>query len=160
MPFFDAITKFAESQSVAQTGAGGTLFPGTYELDFEETILPPSVLGGAAGVAAQTQDYPDKGMGSPLVVRFEVNTAVVGGTSIAFCLCFDTTTRVPSSAPTIVMWTAPILVAALTIGCYIPEIKIPDQHARFCNVGYYIIGTTSAGNVTAYLDIATGLRHR
>src|SRR5664280_1306975 len=74
-----------------------------------------------------------------------------------FCLCFDTATCVPSTAPTVLIQTRAFTVAELTVGCYIPELKIPDQHARFMNVGYYIIGTPTVGTVTAYIDITTCL---
>jgi hypothetical protein len=152
MPMSDAYLHFSKSQSLAGlAGSSGTLFPGTYELDFETTVLPDGLT---------TQAYPDKGSGSPLVVRFQIEVAPTVATYISFCLCFDTATCVPSTAPTIVVQTAPIAVSALTVGAYIPELKIPDQHARFMNVGYYIVGTPGVGTVTAYIDITTGQRHR
>lgn len=152
MPMSDAFLHFSASQSLAGlAGGGGTLFPGTYELDFETTVLPDGVT---------TQAYPDKGAGSPLVVRFNIEVQPTVATSIAFCLCFDTASCAPSSAPTVLVQTRAFTIAELTVGCYIPELKIPDEHARFCNVGYYIIGTPGVGTVTAYIDIDTGKRHR
>jgi hypothetical protein len=57
--------------------------------------------------------------------------------------------------------TAPILVTALTAGAYIPELKIPDQHARFSNVNFVVaVQTITAGKITAYIDVVTGMRHR
>jgi hypothetical protein len=164
MPLIDSQLVLAWEVALAQTGSTGAQFSTSVELDFETTVLPPSVAGGSAAVAAQTQAYPDKGAGSPLVVRFLITTVVAGGTSIAFCLCFDTTTQtgnnaLSSSTSTIVARTGPIAIATLVAG-YTCELAIPDQHARFMNVNTYVIGTVSSGNFTAWIDIARGLRHR
>ena len=161
MPLFDNSLIFCEASTFAvQTGSTGTQFIATYELDFESTVLPPSVVGGAAGIAAQTQNYPDKGSGSLLVCRIQITTAFVGGTSVRFQLCFDTSTRTGGTTGTAVVQTGDIAIADLSIGAYVAELKVPDRHARFCNFAAFVIGTTSAGAVTAYLDIATGQGHR
>ena len=163
MPLFDAFHKFSDEQSLGGEGTGTVV--GTNELQFEITNLPAGVTGGQAGVDAQVQAYPDKGSGSPLVVRFLVTTTFTsgGGGYVAFALCFDTTTKAGgTSSGTIQVKTAPISVDLLVAGVYIPELKIPDQHARYCNVNYVISGATIgvAGKVSAFLDIATGYRHR
>jgi hypothetical protein len=165
MPLFDYSLMLAWEFALANVGSTGAQFAGQNELDFESTTFPWSVNSGATAVTAMTQAYPDKGSGAPLVVRIQITTAVVGGTSVRFCLCFDTTTQVAtgqgaSSSQTIVMQTGDIAVASLTAGAYVPEIKIPDRHARFCNLNTYLIGTVTQGAYTAYVDIATGMRHR
>jgi hypothetical protein len=145
---FDAVTKFSDAQALS--GLTGNQ-PATYELDFEETVLPDGVT---------TQDYPDKGAGSPLVVRFLISVAATTGTSVAFALCFDTATCHGGNAPTVLIQTRAFLEAELTVGAYIPELKVPDMHARFCNVVYIITGDPGALVVSTFLDIATGMRHR
>jgi hypothetical protein len=162
MPLFDSSLIFCDASTfVQQTGSGGTQFISTYEIDFETTVLPPTVTGGSAGSSGLTQAYPDKGSGSPLVVRINITTSITGGTSIRFQLCFDTTTQTGGTTATTVVQTADLTIGSATAaGAYIPELKVPDRHARFCNFAVYVIGTTSAGAVTAYLDIATGYRHR
>jgi hypothetical protein len=162
-PLFDAKLKFSDAQSLA--GLGPSTVVGDSELDFETCNFPESVNTGSAAVSALTDVHPDKGVGSPLVVRFVVAVAFTsgGGASVAFALCFDTATKAGgTSSGTIVVQTAPISVDLLTLGAYIPELKIPDQHAKFCNVNYVISGAAVgvAGKITAYVDIASGLRGR
>jgi hypothetical protein len=138
MPMFDAYLTLSDTQSLA--GVASTTAYGTYELDFE-------------------QAYPDKGAGSPLVVRFIVMTTFTVATYVQFALCFDATTQVPTPSATIVVETAPIAVSTLVQG-YSFELKIPDEHLQFMNVAYLTTGTPGAGAITAYVDINTGLRHR
>lgn len=154
MPMFDAYLKYCDALDFTSQGVGTLI--GTNEIDFEETVLPDGVT---------TLDYPDKGSGSPLVVRFMCTTSFTSANStatVAFALCFDTATKAGgTSAGTIVVQTAPILVTALTAGAYIPELKIPDQHARFSNVNFVVaVQTITAGAITAYIDVVTGMRHR
>jgi hypothetical protein len=162
MPIFDNQLIFCDTSTFCQqVGAGGTQFISTYELDFESTTLPPGVTGGAAGVSAQTQAYPDKGSGSILVCRILITADITGGTSIRFQLCFDTSTQTGGTTATTVVQTADLTIGTATkAGAYVPELKVPDEHARFCNFAVYVIGTTAAGSVTAFLDIVPGMRHR
>ena len=137
MPMFDKSLTFSYNQSLA--GVASTTAIGQYELDFE-------------------MQYPDKGAGSPLVVRFVVATAFTVATSVSFALCFDSTTQVTGS-PSIVVTTPLIPIATLVQG-YTFELKVPDEHLQFMNVLYTTSGTPGAGAITAYMDINTGIRHR
>jgi hypothetical protein len=54
-----------------------------------------------------------------------------------------------------------ISASTLIKGCYLPEFKIPDQHMQYLRL-YYTAGTENfnAGAITAYIDIASGMRGR
>jgi hypothetical protein len=169
MPFLDADLILAWEFSVAHAGSTGTQYATQYELDFETIVLPTTVSAGATAAGLLTSAYPDKGMGSPLVVRFIITTAIAtsNAATIAFCLCFDSTVQTgtnqgATSTATIAVQTGPITVSAANtgVGCYIPELKIPDMHLRYMTVNVIVVNTTSAGNVTAFIDAGTGMRHR
>ena len=138
MPMFDHNLTLSDQQSLA--GVASTTAYGQNELDFEVA-------------------YPDKGMGSPLVVRFLVTTTFTVATSVSFALCFDATTQAPSPSATQVVTTGAIPIATLVAG-YTFELKVPDEHLQFMNVAYTTVGTPGAGAITAFIDINTGLRHR
>jgi hypothetical protein len=144
---FDNLLTLSYNQSLV--GVASTTAQGTYELDFE------TATNSASSV---TNLGPDKGMGSPLVVRFVIGTTFTVATSVSFALCFDTVTKT-GGGPTVVVTTPAIPIATLIQG-YVFELKVPDMHAAFMNVLYTTVGTPGAGTVTAYMDIATGLRHR
>jgi hypothetical protein len=134
----DAKLHFSNSQSLA--GVATTDAYGTYELDFETA-------------------YPDKGSGSPLVVRFLIMTSFTVATSVAFSICFDATSQATAGGGTVVATTGAIAIATLIAG-YSFELKVPDEHLQYMNVKYTTVGTPGVGAVSAYLDIDTGLRHR
>jgi len=138
MPMNDAKLYLSTAQSLA--GVASATAYGEYELDFE---------------VAQ----PDKGMGSPLVVRFLITTSFTVATSVQFFLCFDAATQATAGGGTPVVETPAIVIATLVAG-YSFELKIPDQHLRYMNVAYTTVGTPGAGAVSAWLDTCTGFRHR
>jgi hypothetical protein len=144
MPMYDNLLVLTKQQSLA--GVASTYAYGQYEIDFEAT----SPIAG----------YPDKGAGSPLCVRFIVTTAFTVATYVQFGLCFDTTSQATSPSGLVAYVTCYVPLADLTLGGYIPELKIPDQHKRYMNLQMLTVGTPGAGAVTAFMDIATGLRHR
>ena len=137
-PMFDAFLKFSDGQSLA--GVVSTAAYGTYELDFETA-------------------YPDKGMGSPLVVRILITETFVTGTSVLFELCSDATSQATAGGGTPIASSEAIVLATLVAG-YSFEIKVPDMHLQYLNMKYTTVGTPTYGKVTAYLDPTTGLRHR
>ena len=148
MPMFDAYLKFSDNQSL--DGVASAVAYGQNELDFETSS---NSSGGSPSL------FPDKGQGSPLVVRFIVMTTFTVATSVAFALCFDATTQTPGGGGTIVTTTAAIPIATLVQG-YTFELKVPDMHLPFMNVAYTTVGTPGVGAITAYIDTNTGLRHR
>lgn len=130
MGLFDDKFVFSDSQDLSGAGSAYS----TDEVDFGET-------------------YPDKGQGSVLVVRFVVEVAFTTLTSLQIALVHGAAT-----APTTqLVLTAAILQASLTKGCYIPELKIPDQHLRYMRLYYIIVGSNpGAGKITAYVDVNPG----
>ena len=131
MPFFDAKHLFSDGQEVTDSAYSSK------EID--------------CGVA-----YPDLGEGEMLVVRFIIETAFTGGTNMAITLCHGAETAPTTQLVSVIA----IAEASLTKGAYIPELKIPDQHLEFMRLYYTVSGTHSAGAITAFLDIASGMRHR
>lgn len=130
MGLFDDKFVFSDSQDLSGAGSAYS----TDEVDFGET-------------------YPDKGQGSVLVVRFVVEVAFTTLTSLQIALCHGSAT----SPTTQYVLTAAIAKASLTKGCYIPELKIPDQHLRYMRLYYIIEGSNpGAGTITAFVDINPG----
>lgn len=123
MPIFDYKLLFSEAQDIETSEYS------TNELDFGETA-------------------PNLGAGTQLVVKFLVTTAFVGGTSVQFKLCHGAAT----SPTTVIMETPAIVTASLTKGAYVTEIKIPDEHLRYMRIYYVVVGTFTAGAITAFVD--------
>jgi hypothetical protein len=66
----------------------------------------------------------------------------------------------PAAATYLVM-TSAISAANLTVGVYIPELKLPDQHLRYVGVGFIVAtANLTGGIVSTWFDIARGMRHR
>ena len=103
------------------------------------------------------ETYPDKGEGEPLVVRFVIETAF---TSSANTLTISLVHGASTAPTTKLVSTAAIAASALTKGAYIPELKIPDQHLRYMRLYFDVSDTLEAGYITAFVDIARGMRHR
>jgi hypothetical protein len=103
------------------------------------------------------ETYPDMGEGEMLVVRFIVETAF---TSAADTLTISIVHGATTAPTTVLVSTYAIAASALTKGAYIPELKLPDQHLQYVRLKYDVSATLAAGKITAFLDIASGMRHR
>lgn len=129
MPLFDAKHVFSNGQAIVADAYSDN------EVDF-----------GIAGA--------NMGGGSPLVVRFIIEETFLTTVTVQFILCHGAAT-----APTTqLVMTSAIAVASLTKGAYIPELKIPDQHLRYMRLYYDVSTNPTAGKITAFIDIARGMR--
>lgn len=90
------------------------------------------------------------GEGADLFFVFSVGTAFAGGTSITFQIVTDDNTAL--SSPTVIAASAAIVTASLTAGAQF-VVPIPPQIAslgeRYLGVQYTVVGTYSAGTITA-----------
>jgi len=134
MGFYDAKLLFTADGGDAITASAYS----ANEIDWEET-------------------YPDKGEGEPLVVRFIVETAFK---SAANTLTISLVHGAATAPTTKLVSTAAIAASALTAGAYIPELKIPDQHLRYMRLYFEVSSALEDGYITAFVDIARGMRHR
>ena len=103
------------------------------------------------------ETYPDMGEGSMLVVRFVVETAF---TSSSNTLTISIVHGASTAPTTVLVSTYAIAASALIKGAYIPELKLPDQHLRYVRLYFDVSATLAAGYITAFLDIASGMRGR
>jgi hypothetical protein len=98
------------------------------------------------------------GAGSPLIIRFIVETAF-GVASTDTTLTIILQDSATDFGGTHGLLTVPDLVRATSLvkGGYIPEIKIPDQHLRYLRLYYDVGGAANfnAGKITAWVDITT-----
>lgn len=130
----DAKNMFSDGQSITASAASETV------LDF--------------GVAD-----PNLGQGSPLIIRFiiEETFASANNTATLTIALQDSATDFGGSH--VLLQTAALAISATSLikGGYIPEIKIPDRHARYLRL-YYTVGTQNftAGKLTAWIDIGSG----
>lgn len=90
------------------------------------------------------------GEGADLFFVFSVGTAFAGGTSITFQIVTDDNANL--SSPTVIAASAAIVTASLTAGAQF-VVPIPPQIAslgeRYLGVQYTVVGTYSAGTITA-----------
>jgi len=99
------------------------------------------------------------GQGSPLIIRFIIEETFdsSGDTATLTIALQDSATDFGGT--NVLLQTAALAISATTLikGGYIPEIKIPDRHARYMRL-YYTVGTEnfSAGSLTAWIDIGSG----
>lgn len=121
--FFDRKLYFSNAQEVTGSAAS------TYEIDTAEA-------------------NHNLGDGTPLVVRFIIETAFAGATSMTF----ELQDSAAGSSYTTKVQTPAIVEASLTKGAYICELKVPDQHERYLQIYYTVVGTHGSGKVTAYLQ--------
>jgi len=103
------------------------------------------------------ETYPDMGEGSMLVVRFVIETAF---TTSANTLTISIVHGADTAPTTKLVSVAAIAASALTKGAYIPELKLPDQHLQYVRLYFEVSAALAAGYITAFLDIAKGMRHR
>lgn len=104
------------------------------------------------------EKYPDMGEGEMLVVRFIVETAFTSATDT---LTISIVHGAATAPTTVLVSTYAIAASALTKGAYIPELKLPDQHLQYVRLLFDVgSATLAAGKITAFLDIAKGMRHR
>jgi hypothetical protein len=134
MGFYDAKHLFTADGGQAITASAYS----TNEINFGET-------------------YPDMGEGEMLVVRFIIETAFTTDTDTLTISIVHGQTTAPT---TVLVSTGAIAASALTKGAYIPELKLPDQHLQYVRLYFAVSEALLAGKVTAFLDIAKGMRHR
>jgi len=87
------------------------------------------------------------GAGTPLVVEITVETTFVGGTSVTFELQHS---AAGSSYATLGQYPA-VAAASLLKGAKF-QLLVPNEHYRFLQMYYTIVGTFSAGKLTAVLQ--------
>lgn len=96
----------------------------------------------------------DIGAGNDIYMYFTIPTAFAGGTSIQFqAICADNAAL--STNATVIGSSAVIPLASLTAGARIAvriNPQVASQGRRYLGANYVVVGTMSAGNVTA--DIA------
>jgi hypothetical protein len=126
MGLFDAKLRFDDGLDFASDSSEAS----TYEID--------------CGVA-----NANLGAGTPLVVEICVETAFVGGTSVTFELQHS---AAGSSYATLVQYPA-VVTASLTKGAKF-QLMVPREHYRYLQMYYTIVGTFSAGKLTAYIQPA------
>lgn len=103
------------------------------------------------------ETYPDMGEGEMLVVRFIIETAFTSTANTLTCSIVHGAATAPTTE---LVSTYAIATSALTKGAYIPELKLPDQHLQYVRLKFTCSTTLVSGYVTAFLDIAKGMRHR
>lgn len=99
----------------------------------------------------------DIGQGMKLNMNFAVTTAFAGGTSIAFEVISSAAADL--SSPTVISSSAAIPVAQLTAGKNVAVSMSPNigsKGQRYLGARYTVVGTMSAGKVTA--DVVTDIQ--
>lgn len=140
----DALTMFSNAQNLAQVA-------GTYDsniLDLHMAGIP---------VLANLQGARDVGVGDDPALKLlvQVTTAFAGGTSLQPVLKGATDDGTGNPAAFSSWWTAPVYTTAqLVQGARLYDMDMPrppDGIAipRFLKMSYAIIGTMTAGNITA-----------
>ena len=123
--FFDAENLFSDDQAVTVTAVSTNIVD----------------LSGVAAV--------DEGPGEPLDLFAQVTTAFAGGTSIALKL--ETDDDVAFGSATDLGSTAAIATASLVAGYRFPKQLPKEGLERYLRLTYTVVGTMSAGNITAGL---------
>lgn len=130
----DSKNTFSDGQSITASAASETV------LDF--------------GVA-----NANLGQGSPLIIRFIIETTFASPNSTATLTIALQDSATDFGGSHVLLQTAALAISATSLkkGSYIPEIKIPDRHMRYLRL-YYTVGTQnfSAGKLTAWIDIGSG----
>ena len=111
----------------------------------------------ATAVSTNTIDLAtarDVGIGDNLELFIKVTTALAGGTSVQFA--FITSANADLSSATVIVQTPAIPAASLVAGSEWLRIQVPalSQSAavqRYIGVSYTVVGTFTAGTVTAGL---------
>ena len=85
--------------------------------------------------------------GQPMHVLIQVTTSFAGGTSIAFDLETDATAAFPS--PVDIATVAAVATATLVAGYEINIPFMPLNNEGFLRLEYTVVGTMTAGNITA-----------
>jgi len=92
---------------------------------------------------------PNLGQGTPLVIRFIIETTFTGATSMVIALQHGAT-----STPATTLFSGDTLLEAVLLeGTYVPEIKIPDEHLQYMRLYYTVNGTHSTGAITAWISL-------
>jgi len=99
------------------------------------------------------------GQGSPLIIRFIIEETFdsSGDTATLTIALQDSATDFGGTNVLLQGKAHAISATTLLKGGYLPEIKIPDRHARYLRL-YYTVGTENftAGKLTAWIDIGSG----
>lgn len=97
------------------------------------------------------EDDPDLGKGTPLNIRFIVEETFAGPTSITIQL-YDGATATADTR--ILVSTRAFLLAELTQGAYLEELKIPDHHHQYMRLLYVLDGANATeGKITAWISL-------
>ncbi len=89
------------------------------------------------------------GAGTPLLVRFVIETTFANATSMVIALCHGAT----DNTVTVLIQTAVIAEAALLKGAFIPPLRIPDEHLMHLALTYTVDGAHNAGAITAFISL-------
>ena len=90
------------------------------------------------------------GQGTSLTIRFVVEEVFATGDSLQISLQHGATDTPATNLVDLPL----ILTAALTKGCYIPEIKIPDEHLQYIRLYYTVAGFNfTTGKITAHISL-------
>lgn len=99
----------------------------------------------------------DIGQGTEIFMNFSVTTAFAGGTSINFEIISSASADL--STPTVIGASGAIALASLTLGKNVAVNANPNigsKGQRYMGARYTVVGTMSAGKVTA--DVVTGIQ--
>jgi hypothetical protein len=137
MGIIDVFTRFSDAQDLA----GIT----------DDTVVSDK----AYKLSASTSFLRDVGAGNPLTVRFYVDTAITGATSMAFNVILASADTLASNVLTLAS-TGAVAIADLTAGAsfdvVIPAVPYTLGNGalrQYLGVSYTVVGTTSAGTATA-----------
>lgn len=127
--------------------------------NFLEFSVAQDLTGGSAASTnvVDLLNARDIGPGDTLMIPVTVNTAFVGGTSLAV----DYQGSVDNSTWTTYMSAPAVLLANLTAGAFITAMKISPRPAgvalpRYLRLNYTVAGTMTAGKVDAGIVIDAG----
>lgn len=113
----------------------------------------------ASAVSTNTIDLGvarDIGVGDDLELYIKVIQAFAGGTSIQFA--YITSANADLSSPNVIVQTPAVVLADLVAGSewlrvVVPELSKSAQMQRYVGVQYTVVGTMTAGTVTAGLIV-------
>lgn len=123
---------FSDEQAITTTAASTNL------IDFGDAA---ALLGGPAD---QSQDI---GRGVPVPIFINVTEAFAAGTSLQVQLQTDSDSGFGS--PTTLLETEVVATASLVAGYQFSPLYLPQHIERYVRLNYVVVGTHSAGKVSA-----------